>query len=603
MRRLVIGAAALLLLTACSGPDVDTRHREVSKAPKSLVDRGPKAGTYRPQWQRKVHTHSERAGYHFLSGNLVAITGSGLQAVDAHTGKPTWDYREPGRKLAAWAETNGAVVLSTFRKSGDETKDRREVGLDAGTGEVLWTDNQKATIETTGGQPSEAAPQRGRSVSGTVLMRPESVDESEEATGIDARTGDTRWSIGKDDLEGACSTETSGAAKGRSVLPMTVDCGSENSDKEVLAGVDAESGEVRWQRPRGSRSMLTERNGITLAQGASLDGHPELLGTDGKVVSRGEKGASCPCTMQRGGGAEHVLLTYNNAKGRQVRVRVDRRTGKATRVGGVNAQRPTGESGMPTTAGKRSYRLLSNPVTKPWEKVLPAAFAITELTTGRRTYATLPVPSNASGTSRTPSVRWFGVRGDRLFVVRQRPAIKEKGIAAGPAVLSSYGLDKATAPTELGGVSPKDWPDPCSLLNGARVHDKDAYPAEKLPVVGGKVALPAAECHARRPESGDFREVHVRVWWRAATERQAATLFDGLEPGIRLPGGKPEAGADDERRITGSDPATSGGTWLRVGRTVVTVRTEADDPSTRYHGDGNRKETVRTVVANLKKQR
>lgn len=567
----VVGLGLVVVVSGCSEPDsssgqdIRVEHTVIDSAPDRLADSGPQPGTYQQVWQATADTGNEIAGYHLVSGHLLVVTSTGFQAYDARTGKPTWHYREPGRTVRAWAETNGAILLSTH---GDRFEDQHVVGLDAGTGEQLWEKEEDWSTIVNGLGPSELAPpERGDAAAGIVVVQP---DSPLYRLGIDARTGKERWRVTNSDVADRCTATSADSSAGSDDLVL-VELGCGQGDG-VYVALDAKSGEPRWRRSssQGPTVRAMMRDGITLWDVGSEP--PVLIGPDGQDLFVGPAGTSSSCGtlcdfVVTGGRA---LLSYRDDERREnVRVSVDLGTGEATVVPGSPGQ--VFFQVAAAVAGGRVYEVAPMVDTEdPYGgSLLPAMLSVTDPTSHRVDYAALPFPTPTVA----PAVSggWFGVAGDRIFTATQPGTLIDP---SGPPVLTSYAVRDTTAPTELGGVPPKSWPDPCTLLSDVPT---EAEPDSGTPVTIGSVRIPATSCMIRLPDYGSST-LMLKVVWVAATEQDADDLFEDGE--------SPIAGADEERGVGSKD------SWLRVGRTVVSLSAETGGATT---------EIAPIVVQNLRR--
>jgi outer membrane protein assembly factor BamB len=233
-----------VLLAGC-GLNVDVDRTEAESPPKPLADRGPAPGTYKQAWQVAASSGKRPASYRLVAGNLLAATKTGVYAHDAHTGKPTWHYSEPGRQVWSIAESDGAIVVHTYENvhedGSDHIRDEHLVGVDAGTGEELWESTKEWSILTGGRTGSNTPPTWGDAADGVVSVQAESPFER---AGVEARTGKKLWQVSDHDVAEACTDKTGTASTGP-ILVTPLSCGMPD---DVIVALDARSGELRWRR-------------------------------------------------------------------------------------------------------------------------------------------------------------------------------------------------------------------------------------------------------------------------------------------------------------------------------------------------------------------
>jgi outer membrane protein assembly factor BamB len=545
-----------LVLTGC-GLNVEVDHLEAESAPKPLADRGPAPGTYRQSWQVTAATGKEPANYRLVAGNLVVVTRSGLFAYDARTGKPTWHYREPGRELWSIAESDGVIVLGSYRGEDVRNEDEHVVGLDAGTGEQLWETTEEWELLAGGSPGSPTPPEWGDAAAGVVVVEPKF---PRQRAGVEARTGKTLWKISSKDVAEKCTDKTGTAGTGAIVL-IRMSC---SVPERVMVALDARSGELRWRRSLPSLGdptvRPTIRDGVTLWDETGAP--PVLIGADGKELFTGPAGSSCSCDLLVTGG--RALLTHRQDK-REALVSVDVRTGKATPVPGWTSV--LGD--VRSEAGGQMYEIRPTVSQGHASSLLPAGLTVTDAASGRLRWLPLPFasPSFTREEGYTLPSTWLGVAGDRLFLAIQtlRPGTAEPGAAP---VITSYALAGTEQPVELGGVPASDWPDPCRLLTGLPPETETSgrrEPGEGTTI--GQVRIPRLTCTAFAKDGYD--SIGVQVLWVSRTEGEAAGLMKGV------------------RAVIAGNAKV-----VRVGRVIVAVRA-GDSPAKRALAE-------QTVVRNLR---
>ncbi|MGH3487770.1 MAG: hypothetical protein ACRDP8_07625 [Actinopolymorphaceae bacterium] len=445
------------------------------------------------------------------------------------------------------------------------------LGLDSGTGELLW-ENTESWDLTYDGDLYSSPLERADAAGGIV---PVAADD-EERLGLDARTGDHVWKLTAADEAATRCAETAGGdhdvPANANVLPVqfrceTQDFGTGELAKQLLV-VEPTSGELLWSRRIDSHAGSAEvevRAGVTMivqaARDSDQDVPPALIGADGTTLF-GRKDGRCvgsACQLDVSGG--RVLFRYAETVGgsdsdddtRDMLVSVDLRTGRSSRM-----PDPGGVFAAYTPAGGRLYGLTlaygdAGPVIE--QPLVPAGLAVLDVASRKVETALLPYPSRAmfpSSGGADPAL--VAVGGGRLFTVRELGNTATNGPYR--AELTAYAAEPGTGPAELGGVSPDDWPDPCRLLADLPpdgiFHYEPARPGPKLRL--GDLTIGPTVC-TRLPAA-------VRVGWVAKTEKQAEQLFPDGEPS--------DVGADEERGFGTNTTA------YRVGRAILFVDAYVD---------------------------
>ena len=117
---------------------------------------GPPAGPVTTSWQLTTPIRDsdlpayDRVAYTLVDGELVIVSGHGLDVRDARTGRERWHYYRAQWSLLGWAHT-GQVLVAYLERTGHRGN-RLMVGLDAVSGTLLWRqrgDVPAATERTT----------------------------------------------------------------------------------------------------------------------------------------------------------------------------------------------------------------------------------------------------------------------------------------------------------------------------------------------------------------------------------------------------------------------------------------------------------------------
>lgn len=559
---------AVAVVAGCSGLGVETDHATVEQGPEPFGAEGPQRGAFEPTWSAELPAGAE--GYHLVDGQLVVVVEDGLQAFDARTGEQTWHYREPGRSTWTLAASGGAVVLQTYLSGTDgessTIEDEHLVGLDAGTGELLWENTDEWSITSQGYSSSSSSTVLGDSADGIVVTSP---DGPFTRGGVDARTGEEKWRVDDHDVAEDCTPKVAddagdaGAADDAAELVLIrISCGLPD---DVYVALEAQTGELRWRRPVSGTGggYTTMRDGYALIDAAERP--PVIVGPDGEDLFVGEDGTRCTCELQVAGG--QFVLKYENADSDDLLVTIDPADGTARPVEAwpETYGEPIEVAGGTLYAiGQTPYGLLPTMLTAV--DVADVAGAAGGAASGAASgpVRTVPWLAELTGVYRP----WQGFAGTTLLSVRQAIVGGDPADPAGPPVLEAYEVRTPGEPAELGGVSPGEWPEPCALLAGLPVDADDAAdepgqfpevapPGE--PVQVGTVMLPRTSCGVRL---GFDDGVGVSIVWTGATPEQAAALAAGRGRGL-LP-----RSADEARLLA------DGSVLLRVGRALALVTVE-----------------------------
>src|SRR6266571_1698106 len=221
-----------------------------------LVDAGPPPGPLLPLWQVTTGNVADLAiqggqiGHGLVDGQLVVVSGAGIDVRDARTGSPRWHYYRKGWMLVGWAATR-TEIAAFFQRVAQPLAHILAV-LDAPTGRTLW---QSARDRPVGIGPSSL-----RWLSG-----PEAFLVSRDGRvirGVASRDGWTLWSR---QLPSGCAVSASGAygsdGDDTDVDVFSVVCGS----SQRLVAVNPVDGNIRWRERSGTgaAAAVTVQHGIT----------------------------------------------------------------------------------------------------------------------------------------------------------------------------------------------------------------------------------------------------------------------------------------------------------------------------------------------------
>lgn len=545
------------MIAGCSGPaglDVEVDH-VTGKAPPPLGAEGPETTAFTESWRAPVKLPEGDARFMLSGGNVVAGGEDGVFAFAATTGERGWRYREPGRTISAWVANDDVVVIESHGTDAeDNPADWHVIGLDSGTGEQLWerTDNE---WRLDSGEP----------VAGIVLGR----IGGYEAQGIEARTGEVKWSFSAEDVPGGCADpdpDSGGSGgSGEDSFPLHLSCGGKDPVK-VFGTVDAETGEPQWFRAVGEddRFPIPEKRGDLSTYRANA-GEFLLLDWAGKEVRTEEEYGRCPCALLNQ--HDRTLLAY------RVAALAGRTSGKVSELGEDGVAKPVAElrsslhsTSIYSAAAGRFYGIGPARPGYPYTTPLTVAMVGNDDKVG---YAALPV-------ALAKNMRedfWFEVAGERVFLAMRREGDSE-------FVIRSFTPSQETG--RLGAAPFDDWVDPCTLLSGVVKEERPRQPDD--PEYAGDLTVPPTGCFGYLPagEREQVRSVDLDVVWVAPTAAEAEALLASTDATSES-----KAGADQEYR------SETGTTLLRVGAVIVSV-------DTFDFGEDQRDKALRGIVANLR---
>lgn len=558
-------------------------------------DTGPPPGPLAESWQLTTPVrHSGLSPYDQVShavvqGQLVVISGKGLDVRDARTGTPRWHYFRKGWVLLGWAATGGHLV-AYLERSGHRG-DRLLLGFDAITGGLLWRDKGEVPALI------ERSTLRWPAGSRVVLTTD---DERTVLRGRSASGGGRLWSH---PVPAGCELPEAGlyaSGTGERLAVLMLACG----DRRRILAVDPLTGRPRWEKRLGAGdppAISVRDNVVTVFDGDSL--HAYTAGGDELAVRTGDDLCRPVCPVAVSGGS--LFIVYRSGETSRMDA-VDIGSGRLLRSGEVPDYTAV------TEAGGRLYALRPRLA----EDLLPAGLDIIEASDGRAT--TVPTPL-VVGQGRDAVRTWLGAAAGLLFIAVPEadggagertgtgdPALRsdtrrggadgtrDTDSGGGPGMgseaypprlkqlIALRGGPGGDGPVELGGVAAGDWPDACGLLSGADLaavrQDGGPDPASYKPRPGmariGAVRLPhPVSCtyepvDERRPRTGaetSAAALTVTVEWVAAGPREASALLAAHR--LSNPRSRRLPGIGDEAAELG----TSGTVVVRVGRSIVAV--------------------------------
>lgn len=534
----LLGVTALSSAAGCTSHDAaKVRVDHSTAAPvAALADTGPVPGSVTESWHVDLPLGSmaKPEPPRLVNGQLVVASSRGLDVFDASTGKERWHYREPGRGFRGYAATAGVLVAMTDQPDDPENESlRRRVGLDAGTGRILWTSRDKGVPFTTG-EFSDV-------VAGGGVVPMKKVEYGDDLFGVDARSGHTRWTRDHVGGRGCETNELPLRGTDGSLLLFTVTC----HGRDRILALDPATGRKRWRKdvvpPPGEDVLGTSvSGGMALIQ---YETGYSIVAADGRELAGGG-GIACylECRLRTTAGHAVVLPTDGglgvSAK-RHVLI-VDTRTGRTT-VSDI------GEAySALTVAGGRVYGLHQHVFTTFMARLLPSGLDVIDPATGAVQPRPLPFATSVSDEEPgEPAVDWMAVAGGRLYTRR---------VLDETARVTAYTTTKPGGPAGLGGVRATDWPDACHIAPGFKADDHPSTVDRTATI--GSTTLRNVGCIV-----GDGITT-VGVAWVAVSPEQAHAL-------LTMPATARKAhvdGADEAYSVSDSSDL-----WIRVGRYVIRV--------------------------------
>ncbi|ASR37874.1 hypothetical protein BAY61_25920 [Prauserella marina] len=571
-RRPIRGIAVMLFIalflvtggTNLAQPVVWTEQTVLDDAPPPLAEQGPAAGEFTEAWRTSL-TLPESARFALAGSNIVTGTQDEVFALDARTGEPTWRYREPERKIGSWATTSGTVVIGSSGKAGKHELNHL-VGLDAETGRILWEQDNSSSIDPQDMNFGGSVILGGEATNNVIVVD----DGDSRKRGIEARTGETLWSLSADDLPDDCvlSPNDMWEFSGKPLM-LTIDCPEGDDARSRYGAVAAASGKPLWLSDKNDTDFFAMRNGLGVRVGPGRP--PVLLGRDGdELFTASEAKSRCPCAVLEG--EDSILLGYRSADDKGTST-----VGRIVEIGPEGHVNPVAE--LPefqpfqlyTATDERMYSVAAVRPDLSEQPYLPVAAPLL-LTTidknGDVEHSTLPT-AIAGYTEQ----KWFAAAGDQVFLA----TLNNDG---GETIVHSYSRTGEADPAAPGGIDFAAWPDACALLSG--IPERGPYPPPGQEVSVGDVVLPPTTCVG----SAELRHVvTLDVVWVARSEDEAAKLLTDVGADIGFGSGQE---ADQEY-----DDGT-GKVLLRAGAVIVAVT--VDD----VIDEAGRESILRDVVTNLR---
>lgn len=532
-------------------------HETTDRPATRLVDMGPPPGPVASTWQlatpvrRSGLSPYDQVAQAVVQGQVVVVSGRGLDVRDARTGKARWHYNRSDWTLLGWAAT-GDHLMAYLRHAGDGGE-RLVIGFDAVSGRLLWRRTGEGPAVT------ERSSLRWPAGSDVVLT---TAGDRRSLIGRSAATGKRLWTRVLPDGCELPEATANGSGGSETLAVLALVCAGRG---RVLA-VEPGTGRTRWNKVLGSAvppAVAVNGDVTTVYDGTALRVYQE----DGKeiAVRNGDDlcGSMCPVVLSGG----RLITVYRQGRDRAAGYRmeaIDLASGRTA------WQRDVPEYMALTVAGDRLYALRRRLA----ENLLPAGIDIVDPADGTTT--TVPAPF-VIGPGMDGVRPWLAAGGGLLYVavpeMAPRPGSDDLGgpnPAGAARLIALRGGPGGRGPEELGGVVAEDWPDACGLLRG---HDLAAvrsggYRTRPERASVGDVRLPhPVSC---RYEPRDYKgqsatALTVTVEWVADSRESATELFSAWRATEPLSRQLLELG--DEAYELG----TSGTIAVRVDRYILAV--------------------------------
>lgn len=536
-------------------------NRTVTRAPQPpLADLGPPAGPLTASWQLNTPVGDsdlpayDRVAYSIVDGQLIVVSGHGLDVRDARTGRERWHYHRAEWSMLGWART-GSYLTVYLERTGHRGS-RLMAGLDAVSGTLLWRQRRAIPAST------DRATLRWPAAGGVVFA---TEDGRHVLYGRSARTGRRVWSERL--AHGCLLPEAMPFASGgsESVAAFSVDCG----DRDRVLAVDPHTGHTLFTvstRNTAHSAVAVDGDVTAVFDGSSLQAFDRM----GRrfLVRTGEDVCRDMCPIAVSGG--HLLVAYGTPRQPGDATATRRLESVDIGSGATAWHRDTTGYAALTVAGGLVYGLRSR-VADP---LLPAGVDVVDPVTGAGTTVPVPMVLRPGLDGVRP---WLAAGGGLLYVAVPEARPRPYG---GARLMALRGGIHGDGPPELAGVPTGDWPDACSLLTSS---DLPGYVG--VPTMAGVdgLRLPAGCTYRPRPahasgDAGPARpadEPTVTLQWVAADPGDAAALFAAARDTQSVARDPVRAG--DAAYALG---AASGTVVMRVGRTIVSISSERPGTAT-----------------------
>ncbi|MCW2898062.1 MAG: hypothetical protein JWO67_327 [Streptosporangiaceae bacterium] len=426
-------------------------HTVTARPVARMADLGPPPGPVASTWQlatpirRSGLSPYDQVAHAIVDGQLVVVSGRGLDVRDARTGEARWHYNRGDWNLLGWAATRNHLIA--YLERAGHGQDRQVVGFDAASGRLLWRADGDSPAVT------ERSTLRWPAGSDVVLTTD---DGHRMLRGRAAATGRRLWTV---PLPRGCELPEAAAHRSggsETLAVLSLDCGSLG---RVIA-IDPATGRTRWTRSLGSQeppAVAVDGDVTTVFDGTALrlyrPGGQEFASRSGDDLC----GAMCPTALSGG----RLVVVYRQGKDPAAKRHME-----AIEVSSGRSawQRDAPDYSALALGGDRLYGLRPRLA----ESLLPAGIDIVSPADGQTT--TVPAPF-VVGPGMDGVRPWLAAAGGLLFVAVPEAAPRadmeaQRGpYPAGAArLIALRGGPAGRGPEELGGVAVADWPDACALL-------------------------------------------------------------------------------------------------------------------------------------------
>jgi outer membrane protein assembly factor BamB len=582
-QRLAIGAVLTVAALIAGGVLIDrlvlqaewwqVDRSETLVAAPPLTPLGPPPGPVVTSWQLNTPVHHsglppyDQVAHVILEGQLIVVSGHGLNVRDARTGQDRWHYYRDGWSLLGWAADGARLVV--YQERDGHRGDRLLIGFDAVSGRELWRQSGAVPAAT------DRTTLRWPAGSGVVLTT------DGDRTSLHGRSAETGRRLWTKPLPADCALpEAAGyASDGADALTaVALACG----DRSRVLAVDPLTGRTRLNASFAAidpPEVVVRGGAVAVFDGTALRVYHrgrQLLSRAGPGVGDDVCTIMCPVAGDDG----RLIMVYR-ADGRKPR----RMEAVELSSGRTLWLRDAPEYVAMTVSRGRLYALRPNLA----ENLLPAGIDIVDLTGGDT--RTVPTPV-VLGPRRDVVRPWLGTGGGLLYVSVPEAAPRPFGAAR---LIALRGAGDGPGPPELGGVAAADWPDACDLLHERDLdlaespHRGSDYRARPEYARIGDVRLPSAVSCTYEPPGGDQSAAapRVTVEWVADSPGTAAGLLAALRASQGMARDVP--GIGDEAYELGFP---SGTIAVRVDRYIVAVNA--------FQAPGKATRLARSAAAHLR---
>lgn len=540
----VLLAGAVIGIREAAAGRAAAQHTTSRVPPAQLASTGPPPGLLLPAWQVTTNLAGQPAppgqvSYGLVDGQLVVVSGTGLDVRDGRTGRPRWHYFQPGGTLAGWAATGTEIAAYFEHVSGRGS--HLLVGLDAATGQQLW----QSRLDRPAGVEQYSL--RWPSGPGVFLV----TRDGRTLMAARSRTGTTAWSRALPDGCSPSAPAPYSSGGDQSLTVFTAEC---RSGQQVLA-MNPANGVLRWSLSPtgGGNAAIMVQHGISaIWDGTTL----QVVRGDGRRLLEETGDQLCGDVCRIAVSSGRVLVSYSPDGTAQVLRAVDIRTAAQA------WQEPSAGYQSMTDSGGRVYAL-RGPLA---DGLLPAAIDVLNPVNGQITTVALPLAFRA-GTGDQP---WLAAAGGLLLAGYP---LAFDGDAGGSRLVALRSAPPGPGPASLGGVAPSQWPNACRLVTQQDL--AAAVPAvtftwqpigQRLPGLRYPVS-----CQYQPSQGAQSDGILVSVSWVAQTGQQAAGLLGDVL--TSYPDADPLPQVGDEAYDLG---APDGPVMVRVGRVIAMVRADQD---------------------------